>query len=187
VRGLDPSVQVLVDEVERLSISYRAVKRGAELRIAKLVREQADAEITSALLSLRAAMHVALDAGATQVALKAVTTKDRLSFKALLGSAAAVIESGPQASTDLRVAWEGGNLRVTLDPSVNSSLKFPVDPDDPALWTGLFYVDTTAPNGQHYVDPVDDSNLEHGVRQWINSGRANEERILEWVREHPAA
>lgn len=140
-------------------------------------------------LEVAAAMQAALDAGATKLSLKLVTTKDRVTFDSYLAllhptEATETEDTAPKSTVGLTIAWATPEtLTITLDP--RTVVKTDTDRSRPELWTGEFEEFTRPVDGKLFIRPLDSVPLGHGVTDWLRSDRANEEVIIAWIVDHP--
>lgn len=181
---LSTAQEALVEEAGRKWRAYKAEAVGVEIRIRKQIEADMEAAINSAKLALAESIRVALEAGATKIALRRATSKNPGTlekFLALLdppeGEFDAVTETG-----GLSIAWAGENLDITLDPA--GVRETDADRSNPVAWTGLFEV-FQREDGKVFIDPVNENNDAVGLIEWLRADRKNEEVVIAWLEANP--
>lgn len=178
-------MQALVNEVSRAWDAYKAERKGAEARARALIEAEVAKAIASKRSKVSEALRVALEGGATKVALKAVTTKDRRSFDSFVPLPKA--PDVPAAVGDhVAYEWAGELVRITLDPSAVVDPAF--DPGDPRCWACEFEIYTRPTDGKEFLDPVQGREypVGYGVSDWLYAHPAETKVILEWAKANPA-
>jgi len=170
VTRLSIEQEALVGEVANAWRAFKAERAGAEARVRALVAADVAKSVAAARQSVSASLDVALAAGVPKRALKEVTTKDRVSFEALLPITEAEATSGTVEPTmpDFECSWDGDLIRIRLDPRALPGSDW--NPNEPEFWDGVFEHFVRPSDGEVFIDPP--------VGQLGNRGRA----VLEWIR-----
>lgn len=185
---LNAEQHALIEQVERKWARYKAESTGIEARIRKRIEAEAKEGLRVAKLELAESIRVALDGGATKVALRAVTSKNPGTLESFLD----VVTERTPATADgvneldaLSIAWTpGGQLDITLDAAAVRETD--EDRTDPLLWSGVYEAFTRPSDGKVFIDPTEDNGGSLGVTEWLRADRANEEAVIAWIQNNPA-
>lgn len=179
---LTVSQEALVGEVANAWRRYKAERAGAEARIRALVAADVAKSVGVALQAVTAALLVAIGAGVPKRALKEVTTKDRLSFNALLPikEAEEDLASVEPAASAFECWWDGALIQIRLDPKALPESEW--NPHAPEYWTAELEYYVRPADGKVFIDPPSGPTGLRGlaVHQWLRIGE-NAERIKEWA------
>jgi hypothetical protein len=160
----------LVDAVQTKWFLYKAEVSVIELRARKRMEKEVAAELLSAKLAVAVPLRAALDAGATKVALRAVTSKNPGTlegFLDLLVPRAEMPVDVVPARELAAIVWEGDILRI--DVSGGSGLFEPFLRGD----------------GTVLILPGEGSKGGAEVLLWLQADPANEQSVVDWVAANP--
>ncbi|MFN4001064.1 hypothetical protein [Microcella sp.] len=179
---LTVSQEALVAEVSNAWRMYKAERAGAEARIRALVAADVAKSVATARQSVTAALLVALGARVPKRALKEVTTKDRLSFNALLPITEAEEDAAEldPAAPAFECWWDGDLIHVRLDSEALPGSEW--NPNEPDHWTAVFDYFVRPSDGMVFIDPPLGPAGVRGsaVREWIRVGE-NMRKIEQWA------
>lgn len=184
---LTPEQEGLIQQVGRKWLSYKAEVAGMEKRIRKRVEAEMQGALSASQIEVAEAARVALEGGATKVALRKVTSKHPGALESLLALLDDAQEpTAVSESSGLNLEWgvAMGVLRISLDPSLVRNTT--VDRQDAALWGGDYEVYRRT-DGKVFIDPMPSAvpTTIHGVTEWLRADRANEEVVIAWVTANP--
>lgn len=174
--------EALVGEVANAWRTFKAERAGAEARVRALVAADVAKSIEIARMSVTAALDVALSSGVTKRALKEVTTKDRLSFDALLPAKEPEDDVAPvdPAAPAFECWWDGDLIYIRLDPEALVESEW--NPSEPDHWTAVFEYFVRPSDGTVFIDPPLGPAGVRGraVHEWIRVGE-NMSKIEQWA------
>lgn len=179
----------LIVDLSRKWARYKTEQVGMESRIRKRIATEMAGVIHTLRLDVAKSMRAALDAGATKVSVRRVSSKNPGTMESLLemlNAVAEVEETSVSEASGLNIEWQGAHLGISLDPTVVRSTEWDLHNGD--LWVGVFEVFIRESDGKVFIDPVELSpgiTTPSGLIEWLRADRANEEAVVAWVTANP--
>ncbi|WP_025157238.1 hypothetical protein [Leifsonia aquatica] len=188
MRKLTPEAEAAVELAGKKWLKHKTARETLEATIAKRVKTELESEMLAIRLEFATAAQAALDAGATKMALRRVSSKNpgTLEDYLLLLAPAETPETEAEAqaaAVDVQIEWIAGDLLIKLDPQQIAETD--IDRLDPELWSGLYETFHRVEDDSWFIDPTPMVPAIHGVTQWLFADTANHDRVVAWVKANP--